>query len=318
MTRDDDRVSRKRALNDTETDTRNSPFDVPERRDTGLPDGVGRRSTLKAATAGVASTLGLTTLTGDAAAASRSLYSYDSAGSYGGCGGVRVALYKDPTAQDSAFGNVYDKAKNIFDQLYQDDRIDGWFVVAYTTDRYAKDTNKSGGFGAYDVADMLEEEGWTYDDIGMWICEGAYLWDDLEDTYYWKKPIGGGSAGWQTAFDPDSKSKIAPCWMSTKNDSDRVVAHGASMEMMHASIDGDLTRVKDEHDYTNEHHLGDAIYEYNDHYGQWGYFGSPIAAGEESWNNGDCSNDVSTKDGITFSLTGCTKRSVEYTKEDRC
>lgn len=318
MQRENSDVSRKSALNETETDTRTSPFDVPERRDVGLPDGVGRRSALKAATAGVAGSLGLTTLTGDAAAASRSLWSYDSAGDYDGCEGLRIALYKDPTAQDSAFGNVYDKAKTIFDQLYASDVITGWFVVAYSTDKNAKDMTKSNGFGPYDVGKMLEDEGWTYDDIGLWVCEAGWIWDELNDEYYWKDPIKGGAAGWQTAFDPDSTSKIAPCWMSTYNDSDRVVAHGASMEMMHASIDGSLPNVEDLHNNTGEHNLGDAIYEYNDYYGQWGYYGSPIADGQEAWNKGECSNDVDTKDGITFSLTDCTISAVEYTKKDRC
>jgi hypothetical protein len=156
----------------------------------------------------------------------------------------------------------------------------------------------------------------TDEDLGLWFTEQAKVWNADTETHEWQS-VRGGSAGYQTAFDPDGRATIAPAWMSTANSDDRVVAHGASMEMMHAMVDGGLGPVQQCHGGHGEHSLGNAVYEYNGDYGQWGHFGSPIAAGPHTWERGACASGVDEKDGITFTLTPCTKLAVRQTKRDR-
>ncbi len=273
-----------------------------------------------------------TALSGTAAAQSgRTELRSTRRGNYEGNEGVDLAVYRAQTDRDGPIDLFYEKAQYMFEQLRSEGIISGWRVTLYDTDRASTDRKTDddnddgdGSWGAYDVHDILTDEGWTDEDVAIWFTARAKIWDESEGQFEWQE-VGGGSAGYRTPFD---SGEIAQGWMSMKNDDDRVVAHGASMELMHTMVDGSLAPVQecsgaDEHDddsghgHGGEHALGDAIYEYNEDYGESGYFGSPIAAGPSTWEQGACASGVDEKDGITFTLSECTKRATEYTKQDR-
>jgi hypothetical protein len=275
-----------------------------------------RRGLLRGVAAGGLAVGGLGLSTGTAAAASRTQLQSATNGAYGVRQGVDMAIYRAQTERTAAVDLFFEKATDMLDQLVAADIIPGWRVRLYDTDRDSVDNNRGEDWGAYDVKRIYEDEGWTDEDLGLWFTEEAKVWNADTETHELQS-VRGGSAGYQTAFDPDSRATIAPAWMSTKNSDDRVVAHGASMEMMHAMVDGGLAPVQQCHGGHGEHSLGNAIYEYNGDYGQWGHFGSPIAAGPHTWERGACASGVDEKDGITFTLTPCTKLAVRQTKRDR-
>lgn len=288
-----------------------------ERGERGARTPLSRRGLLRGVAAGGLAVGGQRLSVGDAAATgTRQQLESESEGDYAGPEGVDVAVYRAQTDRDAAVDLFVEKAGDVLGQLADGDIITGWRVTLYDTDRDSVDNNKGENWGAYDVGRIYSDEGWTDEDLGLWFTGEAKIWDASQGAYEWQS-VGGGSAGWQTAFDPDSTAEIAPCWMSTGNDDDRVVAHGASMEMMHAMIDGGLGPVADCHGGHGEHSLGDAIYEYNEDYGATGFYGSPIAAGPHTWQHGSCAAGVTGKDGVTFTLTPCTKRAVAYTKQER-
>jgi len=248
-----------------------------------------------------------------ASAAGRRELDSASSGDYAGDAGVDLAVYRAQTDRTAAVDLFYEKAQYMLEQLRSEGIVTGWRVTLYDTDRASIDNNRGGDWGSYDVHRILADEGWTDEDVALWFTQRAKVWDEDAGEHQWQT-VGGGSAGYRTPFDAGT---IAQGWMSTKNDDDRVVAHGASMELMHTMVDGGLAPVADCHGGHGEHSLGDAVHEYNDDYGAVGYYGSPIAAGPHTWERGMCANDVDEKDGITFTLTHCTKRAVEYTKRDR-
>ncbi len=275
-----------------------------------------RRGLLRGVVAGGVAAGGLGLSVGSAAAASRQQVREISAGDYSDPAGIDMAIYRAQTNRTGAIDLFYEKAQHIFGQLTSEDIITGWRITMYDTSRDSVDNNKGENWGSYDVKRIYDDEGWTDEDLGLWFTGEAKIWDKSAGTYNWES-VSGGSAGYQTAFDPDSRSKIAPCWMSTSNPDDRVVAHGASMEIMHAIVDGGLGPVSDCHGGHGEHSLGDAVYEYNEDYGESGFYGSPLASGPHTWQKGSCAAGVSEKNGVTFTLTPCTKQATEYTKRDR-
>ncbi len=200
-----------------------------------------------------------------------------------------------------------------------------------STDRKTDDDNDDGDddgkWGAYDLHQVLEDEGWTDEDVAVWFTGEAKIWNDSEEQFEWQPideaaPGALGSAGGRSPFDSDT---IAQGWAGMRDSySDRSLAHTAAMEMLHTMVDDDLDPVKEcsgahdhDDDHGGEHSLGNAIYEYNDDYGAEGYYETPLGSGPDSWDEGACTAPVDSDDGDTFTLSECTKRAVEYTKQDR-
>lgn len=223
-------------------------------------------------------------------------------GNYGNktsdCGSVEVDFYRCPSANNSDFDHLVNKATNVMSNLVADDRLDYHEWTTWETDTDLYDANNNGDTGAYDALQIAQDNDWTSCDLTFWI-------HDVQK--------GGSATGnARTVFD----SKLAAAQMSTNN-TQRVVAHGGCMELLHAFIDGSLPAVEDLHNNTEEHHLGNCIYKYEAYYGAEGFYGTPIATGAESWNNGNCASNRDFKDGVTFEMTSCTRKSVGYTKSDR-
>lgn len=241
--------------------------------------------------------------------------------------GISVAIYEDPAVEShnrDRVAYIYEKFQYILDQLFGYRAIDGWLLTHYRTSKEATEAgnSKGGEFGAYDVKYMLQNEDWYTDpghDVQVWLTPKAHEYVEVcrspyrcqEDVRMWRyNEVRGGSG----SFGAGTGWKATKPAASNKPNPKRVVAHGAAMELLHCLIDGNHETVRGLHDRNNEHYLGTLICEHNPDYGdEVGYYASPIAAGSETWNKGNCSTPVNRKNGITFTLSRCTKEAVKRT-----
>jgi len=246
---------------------------------------------------------------------SRSIYNEVERGDQNLCSTVEFEFYEKSTVDDTNWAEtVFDHlVEDILSIFYSAETIQGFHAIHYQDDLTHEDHHKTGDLGAHDVEEELVEAGWNDPDIlSMGYVNEAFLWDELNDEYYWAQ-VEGGSAQAACYFDPNSdmvtswKAQYPSSDHGYESDNIRWSAHGAAMELLHALIEADLIS-------SSEHELGKLIQEYNTYYGLDGRFGSPIAAGPSTWDSGPCKNDdnptESDRDGVTFTMTSCTRDAV--------
>lgn len=227
---------------------------------------------------------------------------------------VRFEFLENDTVTDP------DDAARVFDHLVSDvlrtfvesGTIAGFSAVHYRDDLPYRDHDRTTAFDYRDVWTSLADAGWNDPDVLSLAYVGrADVWN-WETARFQNRRATDGAAVLGSYHDPAAN---AVAWKAQHRPAEgrdhvRRAAHGAAMELLHALVDHRLLE-------GSEHQLGGLIEEYNDFYGHSGRFASPLAAGPATWASGPCRTDddptYADADGVTFTMTPCTRRAVAET-----